>query len=75
MSTRMRNTSGQTGNRRSHHKIAESAITKDENGHTHLRHRASPTSGTYRGRKVISVDAKIVKKEAKKIAKTKKLAE
>jgi|GEM_PF-971723 len=57
MSSRMRKTKGQTGNRRSHHSIDEQRLSK-EDGVYHLRHRASLQTGTYRGREVIDVRSK-----------------
>jgi len=53
MTVRMRHTRSHTKNRRSHHALAKPALSKDEAGNVHLRHRMSKTSGTYRGRKVI----------------------
>tara|TARA_B100001540_G_C15742126_1_gene612781 strand:+ start:497 stop:670 length:174 start_codon:yes stop_codon:yes gene_type:complete len=41
-------------------------LSVNESGVTHMRHRASSTTGTYRGRQVIDVEAKIAKKEAKR---------
>jgi len=67
----MRNTSGQRDTRRSHHKVKETAITTDEKGVPHLRHRASAISGTYRGRQVLDVDKKLMKKESKRQAREK----
>ncbi|MEX2514922.1 MAG: 50S ribosomal protein L32 [Candidatus Paceibacterota bacterium] len=57
MSSRMRKTKGQTGNRRSHHSLDEQRLSK-EDGVYHLRHRASLQTGTYRGREVIDVRSK-----------------
>jgi ribosomal protein L32 len=48
----MRKTSGQTGNRRSHHGAKKARLSKDD-GVYHLRHRASLETGRYRGRQVI----------------------
>lgn len=61
----MRHTKAHTRNRRSHHAISEQAITTDEKGVPHLRHRVNPTTGEYRGRKVVNVDAKLAKKASK----------
>lgn len=61
MSSRMRKTKGQTGNRRSHHKVDEQRLSKDD-GVYHLRHRASLQTGRYRGREVIDVRSKRQKK-------------
>lgn len=54
MSSRMRQTKGQTGSRRAHHGVEEQRLSKDE-GVYHLRHRASLETGTYRGKQVIDV--------------------
>jgi len=67
MTVRMRHTRGHTNNRRSHHKLEKPAITKDEQGNARLRHRVSLATGTYRGRKVIDMSAKLLKK-AKKVS-------
>ena len=61
MTVRMRHTRSHTNNRRSHHKLSKPALTKDEAGNAHLRHRLSSTTGTYRGRKVIDLQAKLAK--------------
>lgn len=68
MVVRMRHTRSHTRNRRSHHALARPALSKDESGNFHLRHRLSKASGTYRGRKIIDLTAKLEKK-AKKINK------
>ncbi|MEY2640633.1 MAG: ribosomal protein large subunit ribosomal protein [Candidatus Parcubacteria bacterium] len=69
MTVRMRHTKGHRNNRRSHHALENPAISKEgETKVPHLRHRASPVTGTYRGRKVIDVDAKLAKKAAKQAA-------
>ena len=57
MSSRMRTNSGQTGKRRSHHKVGEERLSKDD-GVYHMRHRASLETGTYRGEQVIDVRSK-----------------
>ncbi len=59
MTVRMRHTRGHTNNRRSHHALAQPAISKDEAGKVHLRHRVSLETGIYRGRKVIDLSAKL----------------
>jgi len=61
MTVRMRHTRGHTNNRRSHHALAKPALSKDEAGHVHLRHRLTSVSGSYRGRKVIDLSAKLDK--------------
>lgn len=71
MTVRMRHTRSHTKNRRSHHKLAKPALSKDESGNVHLRHRLSKTTGSYRGRKVIDLTKKLEKLE-KKVEKVKK---
>ncbi len=66
MVVRMRHTRAHTKNRRSHHALSKPALTKDEVGHAHLRHRLSSITGSYRGRKVIDLSAKL-EKRAKKV--------
>ncbi|MEK9168957.1 MAG: 50S ribosomal protein L32 [Patescibacteria group bacterium] len=68
----MRHTRSHTKNRRSHHRLENPALSKDETGNLHIRHRVSPTTGAYRGRKVLNLDKK-VEKIAKR-AKAKKSA-
>ncbi len=68
MSVRMRHTRAHTGNRRSHHALTAPRLSKCANcGAAHLRHRACEKCGTYRGRTVIDVVAKLEKK-TKKVA-------
>lgn len=62
MTVRMRHTRGHTRNRRSHHALAKPALSKDESGNFHLRHRMANVSGTYRGRKIVDLTAKLEKK-------------
>ena len=61
MTVRMRHTRSHTKNRRSHHALAKPALSRDESGNFHLRHRISKVSGTYRGRKIIDLTAKLDK--------------
>lgn len=70
MSSRMRKTKGQTGNRRSHHGLESPRLSKDDGVH-HLRHRASRQTGTYRGRQVIDVRSKRQRKLERKRQKAK----
>jgi ribosomal protein L32 len=70
MTVRMRHTRSHTNNRRSHHKLAKPAISKDEAGNSHLRHRVSMATGSYRGRKVIDLNQKLEKKMKKVSDKT-----
>lgn len=65
MVVRMRHTRSHTKNRRAHHALAKPAVTKDEAGNVHLRHRVSKATGTYRGRKVIDLTAKLEKRAKK----------
>lgn len=70
MTVRMRHTKGHQQNRRSHHALSKPALsTEGETKIPRLRHRASPITGTYRGRTVVAVDAKVAKKAVKKSAK------
>lgn len=70
MVVRMRHTKSHTANRRSHHALKAPKITTDaKTGTTHLRHRVDMTTGMYRGRKVLDVVAKAVKKQGKASAK------
>ncbi|HRH25648.1 MAG TPA: 50S ribosomal protein L32 [Parcubacteria group bacterium] len=48
----MRHTRAHTKNRRSHHALENPALTVAKSGAVHLRHRAHPKTGEYRGRKV-----------------------
>jgi ribosomal protein L32 len=59
----MRHTSAHSKNRRSHHHVEKPALSVDSTGAPHLRHRVSPTTGIYKGRKVIDVKVKATKKE------------
>ena len=70
MTVRMRHTRSHTNNRRSHIKLAKPAISKDEQGNSHMRHRVSMATGTYRGRKVIDLNQKLEKKMKKVANKT-----
>lgn len=72
MVVRMRSTKSHTGNRRSHHALSKPALTKDEAGNPALRHRLSKATGTYRGRKVVDLSAKLEKRA--KAAKSAELA-
>lgn len=54
----MRHTKGHTGNRRSHHALEKTRMSKDkDSGKLHMRHRASLETGSYRGKKVLDVEA------------------
>ena len=65
MVNRMRTTSSKRNSRRSHHKVANPALSKDSKGTLHQRHRVSPTSGLYKGRQVLDVEKKALKKAQK----------
>ena len=65
MTVRMRHTRSHTNNRRSHHALSKPAISKDEAGNFHLRHRLSSASGMYRGKKVIDLTSQLDKKAKK----------
>lgn len=67
MSVRMRHTHAHTRNRRSHHALTEPRLsTCADCGGTRLPHRACPNCGRYRGRVVVDVSAKVLKKEKQK---------
>jgi|GEM_PF-446020 len=69
MSSRMRVTKGHRNNRRSHHGTDGPTITIDkETGTPHLRHRANPTTGMYRGRKVMDINSAVKESKADKKA-------
>ena len=66
----MRHTKGHSANRRSHHHVVAPRLGKCTNcGELHLRHRLCLNCGTYRGREVVDVLAKLSKKERKEKAK------
>jgi len=54
----MRANRSHTGNRRSHHKLEETRLSKCECGAQYKRHRACADCGKYRGRQVIDVVAR-----------------
>jgi large subunit ribosomal protein L32 len=62
----MRATRSARGNRRSHHALANPAVSKDKNdGVVHLRHRASAITGKYKGLIVIDIEKKLARKAKK----------
>lgn len=69
MVVRMRHNRGQTGSRRSHHKLTAPRLSKDQDGVVHIRHRMNPTTGKYRGRVVVDLTAKKTAKAARQKAK------
>ena len=44
-----------TGNRRSHHALKKVQLVRDEEGNLHLPHHATPATGTYKGKKIVDV--------------------
>lgn len=68
MVVRMRHTRAHTANRRSHHALKDPALSKDNDGTMHIRHRAS-LDGMYKGRSVIGDPVKKVQKKQAKSAK------
>jgi ribosomal protein L32 len=66
MVVRMRATKGHRNNRRSHHEATSPTLsTEGESKVPHIRHRANPVTGKYRGRQVLDVDKKLVKRAKK----------
>ena len=65
MSSRSRKTRGKTRHGRSHHKLTEPRLSKDETGTFHLRHCVNPETGMYRGKQVLDVESKKRKKLAR----------
>ena len=63
MVVRMRHTRAHTANRRSHHALKGQRFSKcTKCGADHLRHRACLACGTYKGKEMIDVLAKVNKK-------------
>jgi large subunit ribosomal protein L32 len=72
MVVRMRATRSHRNNRRSHHALSAARVSKCVNcGALHKRHAICMNCGTYRGRKVIDLAAKVAKKTAKAASKAK----
>ncbi len=66
MSVRMRHTREHTANRRSHHALKAPRLSKcSKCSEMHLRHRMCGNCGTYKGKEVVDVLAKTVKKQNK----------
>ena len=66
MTVRMRHTRSHTRNRRSHHALGMPRLsTCPKCSALHLRHKMCTNCGTYRGREVVDVMKRIVKKAEK----------
>lgn len=72
MVVRMRATRAHRDNRRSHHALTNPAVAKCECGAPHVRHRACPQCGKYRGKQVIDIVARKERSQAR--AKRKELS-
>ncbi|MCB9798398.1 50S ribosomal protein L32 [Candidatus Nomurabacteria bacterium] len=57
-----------TGMRRSHHALKGINVSYDEQGNPQLPHRANPTTGMYKGKKVVDTE-KRVERRVKKLKK------
>ena len=63
MTVRMRHTRSHTRNRRSHHALSTPRLSScPKCSALHLRHRMCTNCGTYRGREVVDVMKRIVKR-------------
>ncbi len=72
MVNRMRANRSHRGNRRSHHALDDVRLSTCANcGAMHIRHTMCEKCGTYRGKKIVDMTAKV----AKKVVKDKKKAE
>lgn len=66
MVNRMRSTRSHTGNRRSHHALAGVRVSKCQNcGAAHKSHTICMNCGSYNGRKVLDLAAKVAAKAKK----------
>lgn len=73
MVVRMRHTRATTGDRRSHHALTGPRLSKCVKcSEMHQRHHACANCGTYKGKEVIDVLAKVKKQEKKAKAKSAK---
>ena len=62
----MRSTKSHRNNRRSHDRLSSPSLTLDKDTNVpHLRHRASLTTGRYKGRVVIDLTSKLTNKDKK----------
>jgi len=66
MTVRMRHTRAHTANRRSHHSLKSVNFTLcDKCGTPKMPHRVCANCGTYKGKDVLDITKKILKKEKK----------
>ncbi len=66
MVVRMRSTKSHRNNRRSHFALTALSLVKDKDSNTKRQpHRASPFTGKYKGRQVINLEKKALKKVKK----------
>ncbi len=73
MVVRMRHTRAHTANRRSHHALVATRVTKcPDCGAARLNHTMCTNCGKYKGRVVVDMNAKVAKKEKKAKAAAKK---
>ncbi len=73
MVVRMRHTRAHTANRRSHHALVSTRVSKcPDCGAMRLNHTMCTNCGKYKGRVVVDVMAKVAKKEKKAKAAAKK---
>ncbi len=68
----MRHTRSHTANRRSHHALKEQILAMCECGAVRVSHRVCASCGRYRGRIIVDVAAKAIKKAVKKRKKDEK---
>lgn len=72
MVNHMRHTRAHTGNRRSHHALKNVRVTVcEECGAPKKPHRVCLTCGTYKGKKIVDVHARLEKREKKRKEKAK----
>jgi ribosomal protein L32 len=73
MVVRMRANRSKTRKRRSHHGLSAARLTADQKGGVHLRHRADPETGLYRGKGIIDVVARAKREQRRMKRKEKEL--